>query len=179
MSLKLRALSLTRAMSQGLYGNIAGIAFHAATSQEILIESVRFVIEDIERFIDQYDDATIRESFYRPWYNEHLSGAEGVFSDNKAEQKKGLGFFFKEKPEEETSYWKEGLIDVNSEEVYTSPEDYETDKNIAKPYRDLCFVFQGSGKLNDTELSSVERWGTLSINGKKDRIGLTVRYVFQ
>ncbi len=178
MSLKLRALSHTKIMSQGLYGGKVGNAFHAAASQEILLEAVRFVIEDIKRAIDQEDSPTIRENFYRIWCDRYLKGAEGVFSDNKAEQRKALEFFFKDKIYDESSFWQEGLLDVYSQPVYTSPEEFESDKNIAKPYRDLAFVFQGSGELNDTELSTLARWSTLSISGKKDRIGLSVRYEF-
>lgn len=178
MSLKLRALAHTKAMSQGLYGGKASNAFHAAASQEILLEAIRFIIEDIKRVIDQEENPTIRENDYRRWYDRYLKGAEGVFSENASEQKKALEFFFKDKIYDKMSFWKEGLLDVSSPQVWTSPKEFETDKNIAKPYKDLKFVFQGSGELDDTEMSTVARWSTLGISGKKDRVGLTVRYEF-
>ncbi len=178
MSLKLRALAHTKIMSQGLYGGKMGNAFHAVASQEILLEAIRFVIEDIKSFMDQEENPTIRENDYRIWYDRYLKGAEGVFSDSKIEQHKALEFFFKEKDYDERSFWQEGLLDVGFNQVCTSPEDFKLDQNVARPFRDLGFVFQGNGELDDTELSTVRCWSPLSIDGKKDRVGLTVRYEF-
>ncbi len=178
MSLKLNALAHTKILAQGLYGGKAGTAFLAATSEHILIEAVQFVIEDVKRFIEQEKNTTIRECLYRPWYVRHLKDAEGVFSENKFERQKALTSFFTNKIDDPLSFWQEGVLNVEATAYHVDSENFEEDKKIAKPMRGLCFKFQGSGKLDDTELSTRAQSGVLSINGKRDRIGLIVQYEF-
>lgn len=183
-NLKQQALAYAITMSQGLYGAGVGSSFHAVTSREILLEAIRFIIADIREFIAIEGDPTIRETIYPFWYNAILKSSEGVFSNNLCEQNRALRTFFTcdrimaFKRNDGSDYYLEGLSSVRLNQVVSNPDEVRLDRCIAKPYRELGFIFHSKGILDETSLSVREFWSQIHVAGNRDRVGTTVRYEF-